>query len=238
MNLDASVQEFWRTPDCPRSTAGRMAGTRVHSYHQEEDMELAARARSARLGALGLVALALAACGGGGGSAGTPPPPNVAVTATNQGSVTRAGVVSMQGGVIGGSLGIAGGGQSSPLAATAPAVQRALAAGVKRIAAGRKTVAVVIGPETVNCTVSGSVTGTIDDRNNDGQLNVGDVLSLTFNSCVEVAGEVMTGRMSATYTQIVASPLTVGAAVAAEDLLFSQTAASTSPTPSRPPRPA
>jgi hypothetical protein len=34
--------------------------------------------------------------------------------------------------------------------------------------------------------------------------------------------------MSATYTQIVASPLTVGAAVAAEDLLFSQTATGTS----------
>lgn len=191
-------------------------------------MELAARARKARLGAIGLIALALAACGGGGGG-GTPPPPNVAVTATNQDSVTRAGVVSMQGSMIGGSLGIAtGSGSSSPLAATAPALRRALAVGVKRIAVGRKTIAVVIGPETQNCTESGSVTGTIDDRNNDGQLNAGDVLSITFNNCVEVAGEVMSGRMSATYTQIVASPLTVGAAVATENLLFSETATGTS----------
>ncbi|MBX3606088.1 MAG: hypothetical protein KF788_12470 [Piscinibacter sp.] len=182
--------------------------------------------RAARLAPLAALALALVACGGGGDS-GTPPPPNVAVTAANQDSVTRAGMVSMQGGVLGSSFGIASADSASP-AAVGPLLRRALAGSSKRVAAARKTVAVVVGPITDACTVSGTFTGTIDDRNNDGVLNSGDSISITFTNCVEVAGEVLNGRMAATYTQVVATPVTIGATVVAENLSFTDATTNTS----------
>lgn len=181
-------------------------------------MHAARKVSVMRFSALGLLAAALAGCGGGGG--GDAPPGNVDVTAANQDALARASMVAVQGGPTGSSLGIAGGGRASPAAAVA-------AAGMRRVLAvtltgGRKAIAAVAPPRQVDCAISGNATGTLDDRDNSGSVTVGDVLSLSFNACSDVAGEVLNGSMSATYTQIVRLPLTVGAAVVVANLGLSE----------------
>lgn len=185
-------------------------------------MHAARRTTATRLSPLVLVILALAGCGGGGG--GDAPPGNIDITAANQDAVTRASMVAVQGGLTGSSLGIAGGGQASPAGVAAGAAMRRLLAATLTAgtSGGRKAIAAVSPPQTLDCAVSGTATGTVDDRDNTGTLTVGDVLSLSFNACSDVAGEVLNGSMSATYTQIVQAPLTVGATVAVANLGFSQ----------------
>lgn len=162
-----------------------------------------------------LLAAALAACGGGGGGGGGGGPPGtIDISTSNREPVTRAAMVTAQGGVLGGSLGIAGS-SSGPLAARG--VARALVAGLHG-ASPRETAAGLIGPTRVNCTVSGFATVTLDDRDNNQTASVGDVLSVSFSACSEFAGETINGSMSATYTQIVLSPLTVGATVSTSSL--------------------
>jgi hypothetical protein len=166
-----------------------------------------------------LLATALAACGGGGGGDDDSdgPPGSIDISTANREPVTRAVMVTVQGGGIGGSLGIAGSG--SPSALAAPGLRRALLAGVRAASLGtRESRAGVIGPERVDCAVSGFATVTLDDADNDGQPSVGDVLSVAFSACSDIAGESINGNMAATYTQIVASPLTVGASVSVSNL--------------------
>lgn len=180
-------------------------------------MKFAARALRARLGVAGLFALALAACGGGGGDSGTPPPPNAAITAQNQEAVARAAFVGMETGVLGGSLGIAtGGGQSSALSLAAPAVRRAVLAGRKMIAA--------VYPDAGDCTVSGTYSGSWDDRDNSQTLSEGDSISLSFVDCVEEAGVVMNGSMGFTYTRIIPTPLDIRASITTQNLSVRETA--------------
>jgi hypothetical protein len=163
------------------------------------------------------VAAGLAACGGGGGDDDDGGPPGtIDVTLANQNTLTRTALVTVQGGLIVGSLGIAGG--PSP---SSRALGRALLAGVRGGAAARERGAAVIGPTRLDCDVSGSVTFSLDDRDNDQQPSVGDVLSASFSACSDFPGEVIDGSMGATYTQVVASPPTVGASVTVNDLSMS-----------------
>lgn len=163
------------------------------------------------------LAAGLTACGGGGGDDDDDggPPGTVDVTVANQNTLTRTALVTVQGGLIGGSLGIAGG--PSPSSRT---LGRALLAGMGDGAAARERVAAVIGPTQIDCDLSGSVTFSLDDRDNDQQPSVGDVLSATFSACSDFPGEVIDGSMGATYTQVAASPLTVGASVTVNNLSF------------------
>lgn len=155
------------------------------------------------------VGLSLAACGGGGGDGGSPPPGTIDVTAANQDTLTRAGMVALQAGVLGASLGVAGGGSPTAIAA----------------AAGRKRAAAVQPPEVENCTVSGTTTTVYDDRDNSGTATPGDAATITYTDCSEVAGEVTNGTITAVYTQIqlTAFPAVIGARITTNDLR-SQTA--------------
>ena len=168
---------------------------------------------SRRLCGLWLFGLAvvagLAACGGGGGSDGGSPP--VDVSLTNQTALTRAAMVTAQSTSIGGSLGITASEQPGPQAGRT--LGRVLLAGVRGGAAPRESSAALIGPARVDCLVSGFVTFTLDDRDNSLAPSAGDVLSATFSACSDVPGEVVGGGMTASYTQVVSSPLTVGASV-------------------------
>jgi hypothetical protein len=199
---------------------------KVHCPRSEDVMDTSHHGRLSGSGLLCLLALVLAACGGGGGggSGGTAPPSIVEVTAANQDAVARASVVAVQGGLFAGSLGITASGPSAPLAAvTGPALRRAVLAEFKMPSATRKSKSALLAPLTELCTVSGSVTATIDDRDNSGALSVGDVLGVSFDACSEIAGEVLNGSASATYTQIVLTPtLTVGASVAVTSLSFAE----------------
>lgn len=157
------------------------------------------------------VSVGLSACGGGDGGGGEPPG-SINISTANRVPVTRAVIASAMSGAVGASLGLAAGDQ--PTAWTSRALPRALLRALRGgDTATRETRAAIVGPETVPCDVSGSMTLTLDDRNDDGVPSVGDVLSATLDNCSDMAGESVNGAMSATYTQIVLSPLTVGASV-------------------------
>lgn len=165
-----------------------------------------------------LLLLALSACGGGGGGGGVSTPDPVAVNDTNQDELTSAAMVGIDVGVVGGSLGLTADGASSPLA-VGPALRRALLAGTKKASAGRKSIAASIELPAEDCALSGAVTVSIDDRDNDGQLSVGDVLGVSFDNCSDVAGEVIDGSMSAAYTQLELTTTTrIGASISVDDL--------------------
>jgi hypothetical protein len=157
-----------------------------------------------------LAAAGLAACGGGGGDGGGSGPTASINTATRV-PITRAVAASALTGGIGGSLALASGGQGLSV------LPRVLLAGARSVIA-REARTAVYGPEVMACDVSGTVSVTWDDRDNDQAPSVGDVLNATFNACSDVAGESLNGGMSATYTQIVPSPLTVGASVSVSAL--------------------
>lgn len=151
----------------------------------------------------GLVGLGLAGCGGGGGG-GSSPPGSVDVTAANQDTLTRAGMVALQAGVLGGSAGVAGGGGTVARAALS----------------GRKQIAAVQPPRVEFCSISGTTTTVYDDRDNSGTANAGDVATITYADCSDVAGEVTNGTIVATYTQIQIAtlPATIAANVTTTDL--------------------
>ena len=159
----------------------------------------------ARASLAGLAGLALAACGGGGGGGGAPAAPTVVVSAGNQDTLARTGMVALQAGVLGATLGVAGGGSPSALAAAA---------------AGRKRAAAVLAPEVEYCAVSGSTTTVYDDRDNSGTATPGDAATITYNACSEVAGEVTNGTIGAVYTQIQLStfPVVIGARITTNGL--------------------
>jgi hypothetical protein len=56
----------------------------------------------------------------------------------------------------------------------------------------------VIGPTVEPCNVIGTKSVTWDDRDNDGTLTVGDVLTGVFNNCQDVSGETTNGTMTIT----------------------------------------
>ncbi len=155
------------------------------------------------LAATALAGVAAAGCGGGGGG-GSPAPGSVNVTATNQDTLTRSGMVALQAGVLGAAGGIAGGGGTVARAALA----------------GRKQIAAVQPPVIEDCTISGTTTTVFDDRDNSGTANAGDGATITYANCSEVAGEVTNGTIVATYTQIQLAtfPALIGASVTTSDL--------------------
>lgn len=155
--------------------------------------------------AAGVLGLSLAGCGGGGSSSPAPVG-NVDVTSANQDTVARGSLVALQAGVLGGSAGVAGGGSALARAAFAP----------------RKHIAAVQPPVDDACFVSGSTRTVLDDRDNSGGTTptVGDVATITYTDCVEVAGEVTNGTITATFTQIqtAALPATIAATITTTDL--------------------
>lgn len=151
----------------------------------------------------GVLGLSLAGCGGGGGSSPAPIG-NVDVTAANQDTVARGSLVALQAGVLGGSAGVAGGGSALARAAFVP----------------RKQIAAVQPPVDEACWISGSTRSVLDDRDNSGGPTVGDVATITYTDCVEVAGEVTNGSITATFTQIQTAtlPATIAASISTTDL--------------------
>lgn len=164
----------------------------------------------------GAVALALAGCGGGGGGGGTPPPQSLVIDAANSDTVahaTTAGILAMSPvqTLPLSSLGASGRATASGLAGphragwlgrvvalawpSGPA--QALAAGATRMRPLS-----VSGPFEEPCAVSGTVSVTYDDRDNDTLPSPGDVLTMAFNDCKDSPDETVDGVVAATYTEI------------------------------------
>jgi hypothetical protein len=135
----------------------------------------------------------LVACGGGGGDDDdTPATGTVVITATNQDRVARAAagaVVSLGGAASGGGL-----------TASEPSTSLALVRqSATRLAAARKR-ALAIPSETVNCSVSGSVTVSFVDADNDGAPTVGDTMTTSFANCKETADDNLSGSFAVRLT--------------------------------------
>ncbi len=153
----------------------------------------------------------LSACGGGGDGATSHPvgPEGLSITSANQAAVTRA---TITGGLavsnIQTATNAAGNGQQ-PTAFTGRAqslaalAQRALAAGVRsRLSIQSASAHPAALADTQACAVSGSLTTTFDDRDGNGQLSAGDVLSVQFNDCRDSATSLYKGKAVITLTTV------------------------------------
>jgi len=147
--------------------------------------------RPVAVGALGAL---LAACGGGGG--GEPEPPvviqKIDLTVANRDTVSHA--------VVGGALGIGGADVGLP-----GAVGAAMHSRVKETAKSVKARPMLVASDTALCLVSGSLTLTIDDRDNNGTPSPGDVITLAFNRCSNTPSETVNGTMSLALTNVLST---------------------------------
>jgi hypothetical protein len=149
------------------------------------------RNRSTRIAACLIAALA-AGCGGGGDEA-PPPPQLLQITTGNQVAVAQA--VAVDFGVLDSTPDLP---VASLLAATrtgaaeAP-VKRALEATIA--AAGR---AMPMGTTSIteSCPSGGSVTITVDDRDNNATPSAGDLLTTAFSDCRETPTSLLTGSFA------------------------------------------
>jgi hypothetical protein len=158
---------------------------------------------------LGVVMLA-AGCGGGGSSGGGTSIPTAAVqiTPANAPVVAKGAVTPAQSMVNTGS-GMAG--VVGVVAQTSGHSRSVLEISLAEFNRARNlilapSVAGVVRSATVNCTTSGTVTGSLQDTNNNNSFDVNEILTLTFNNCVEptTAGNSTTtnGRATFAITQL------------------------------------
>jgi hypothetical protein len=157
---------------------------------------------AAVMGAVGLVG-----CGGGGDSTPAAAAPTVTITATNQGTVTRAIIDGGQafgqsqpfattGGAAAQSIG------SAPMALRTGVLQSVVQRGLVAAFGSRHSVSIAsatrpaaTSSSTDPCSVSGSITTTVSDTDNSQSLSRGDALTLTFNQCQDASDDVVSGVM-------------------------------------------
>jgi hypothetical protein len=154
--------------------------------------------RTLRIAAL-TAAVFAAGCGGGGGGSSPPPPVQpqlIQITVQNQDAVARATVATFFS-----MTGV----RALPLAPSPS--PRALATGVNDVAmhalskamapapGGTKASRLEVFSETAACTMGGSMTLTIDDRDNNLAISPGDVMTLAFSQCRESADSMINGAL-------------------------------------------
>jgi hypothetical protein len=154
----------------------------------------------------------LAGCGGGGGGGGGPPPvaPTIDIAAPNRDSVAHAAAASILAMSPSGAIPLAAGASASALAVRA--LRQRVEAFAVDARAQRKVPLAVLGPFVTPCVISGTVTETDDDRDNNNLPSVGDVVTLVYNNCQDTAGETLNGSMTMTLTQVSVMPVPSGSA--------------------------
>lgn len=139
-----------------------------------------------------VAAVVAAGCGGGGDGGEIPPPPPelVQITASNQVAVAQAVIVDFA--VLDSTRDIPvanGAGAPRSSGADAP-VKRALDAA---IATAGRALPLATMSITETCSAGGSITITIEDRDNNDTPSAGDVLTTAFNDCRETATSLLKG---------------------------------------------
>lgn len=146
----------------------------------------------------------LAACGGDGGdSPNHPTSAPVAITATNQTDVARA---SINGGLaVALAQGSLGGGASPASVtdrshATGAALGRVMHAvlGQRKGVASAGAHAAAVSTDTSACADGGSFTTTFDDKDGNGQVSGGDVITAVFAQCRDTATLTISGTVAIT----------------------------------------
>ena len=127
--------------------------------------------------------VALGACGGGGGD-NTPTGPTIDVSSVNRDTVVHAAVAGVWGLTLATTTPLPTG--SSGSARSVSAWLQTHGARLPSAASQREHPTAVFGPTEVPCDVSGSMTVTWDDADNDLVIgSVGDVLTGVFRNCVD-----------------------------------------------------
>jgi hypothetical protein len=170
----------------------------------------------------------LTACGGGGDDEPAPEPRGtVALTTVNRDTAARATATSVM--ALGTSMAIpfAADGGAVALQATAPAPFAAARVGLASWLPTRVLDAMwqaassptqplrsatmrplsIIALPTEACGVSGTVTVTYDDRDDNDRLSVGDIWTFVFDQCQDGPVDVLDGSVTATFTSIGATTL-------------------------------
>lgn len=155
-------------------------------------------------------AILAAGCGGGGGGEVVAPPPELLqITTQNQTAVARATALA---------FGTLDSIRDIPSSAVPPAVQTSAASGGVKHALGKALAAAqaagavrpqAVSAQTVPCPAGGSISITVDDRDNNGVPSRGDVLTMTFNDCRETASSLVRGGIGVNITNY-AYPLMSG----------------------------
>jgi hypothetical protein len=160
----------------------------------------------------------VSACGGGGG--GNSPPPvgtPLTITVANQDGVARA-TAAAAASLLGAGSGATASDRPSAAVAGMGAAQRAslrdaarraaaLVGGAdgparKRLAAAGAVRPLAIDPLTEPCAVSGSLTLSFVDADNNGLASVGDTMTLTYSQCRDTATDLAQGSISITFSRI------------------------------------
>jgi hypothetical protein len=151
-------------------------------------------------------AMLVAACGGGGGGP-EPQKGTIALTATNRDTVAHAVAAGVQSFATLGSVPVTGTASSGvgrvsgggPIGAIVGRVVVVTRDRMQALAA-RERPATIIGPETINCAVSGQWTYEFDDHDNSNSTTVGDEIRISFADCVDFDDVVMNGAFDTLFT--------------------------------------
>lgn len=155
-----------------------------------------------RLACLATIAAVLAACGGGGdGSSGDPLVPSAAtITAANYEGVARQVLAATS--YMGDATGLVTGAQVAPGPQALFGFARAQVRRVPGLFANRvPLVNGVVTTDTLDCTSGGSVTVRQNDVNGNGQVDVGDAVTLTARNCVE-DGATLSGALDISFSAV------------------------------------
>lgn len=158
-----------------------------------------------------VLAAGLSGCGSDGGGSDVQ---MIDLTAANRDSVshaTSAGILAMSpvGSLTSGAGPLGTDGSRAQAAAVQPSawfgkVLAVLAPASPAQAASqtRKRALALSAPAVENCTVSGTMSVTVDDRDNSLSLSNGDVVSIAFSNCRDTAFDTIDGTAAITFTQV------------------------------------
>lgn len=154
------------------------------------------------------VAAGLAACGGGGGDGGgSPSMATLDLTAANRDVVAHAVAAGALSVGVTNMVPLASGASSAVHASLQRVTDRLRSAAAAAPAAGRRAPLGVIGPIVEPCFIAGSTTLTIDDRDDNGMMSSGDVLTFVYAACQDLATETLDGTVTVSVLSVGATTL-------------------------------
>jgi hypothetical protein len=185
------------------------------------------RYNTLRFAALSMCAAGLVACGGDGGDAPPQSTDLLDLTAANSDTAAHASAAALFAFGSASSAIPADAGSGAAAQAASPTLrqgrpgmsgswlpQRVLTTLVQLVradrqsAAGRQARALgITASPPEDCAISGSMTTTVDDRDNNNELSLNDLVTIVFNSCKDSPEEVLNGSAAVAVTRIGAAVL-------------------------------